>query len=185
MKNTAINTLQYTGIVTLSQYIGTKKIKIAQVHNTGGSVLFDFLSDCLVGDIEKAQTKKPTKLRLVNYVQVSDNLEDGYTFKSASAGFIYLLSSPKKTSSSSESSVTYSFLIPREFLENVQSFSGLGLGLYTNSTTDDESMIPDFVAFCKLPEIHASRNVLTKSSLVVDWKLVISNANTTVQPVKE
>ena len=145
--------------------------------NKGGSVLFDFLSDCLVGDIEKAQPKKPTKLRLVNYTPVSTNSADGYLYKSASAGFIYLLSQPKKISSPAECSVTYSFLVPREFLENVQSFKGLGLGLYANSTADDESEVTDFVAFCLLPE-ELSRNVLTKSSLVVDWKLVIANKTT-------
>ena len=45
MTNTAVNTLTYTGIVTLSQYIENKKVKIGQTHNKGGAPLFKFLSN--------------------------------------------------------------------------------------------------------------------------------------------
>ena len=52
MKNTAINHINYTGIVTLSQYINGKKFLITQKHNAGAHMLFDFLADCLVGNFD-------------------------------------------------------------------------------------------------------------------------------------
>ena len=71
-KNKAINTFTYTGVVTLSQYIGSKKIQVAQVHNAGGASLFEFLADCLIGDIEIAQTKRPTKIKLIYHSKIDD-----------------------------------------------------------------------------------------------------------------
>ena len=65
MKNIATNTLGYTGIVTLSQYINSKKIKIAQVHNEGSYPLFNFLSDCLLGDFSIAALALPNKIMLL------------------------------------------------------------------------------------------------------------------------
>ena len=59
MKNTAINTLKYTGIVTLSQYIGSKKRQIARMHNEGGDALFRFLANCLAGDFTTAKLTMP------------------------------------------------------------------------------------------------------------------------------
>ena len=68
MKNTAINTLNYTGIVSLSQCIGNRKIKIAQMHNTGGASLFNFLANCLIGNFTTAKINYPTKIKLINRI---------------------------------------------------------------------------------------------------------------------
>ena len=55
IKGIAKSSLEYTGIVNLSQYINGKKFTIAQLHNAGGKPLFEFLADCLVGDFEIAK----------------------------------------------------------------------------------------------------------------------------------
>ena len=165
MKNTAINTLTYTGVVTLSQYIGQKKVKIAQIHNKGGNPLFDFLSDCLIGELASAKAKKPEKIRLV----ITDNGIYPQEFAPGS-GFIYPQVQPKKGVNSYESQVTYSFLIPRELFENISTTSNLGLGLYPNSATDLDAT--KYAAFCTLDSSVLSN---LKASLVVDWKLIISN----------
>ena len=87
--------LAYTGIVTLSQYIGTKKIKLAQMYNKGGDSLFTFISDCLTGDFDIARLNRPTKIMLLNCSKENDDSGNtiNINYESAS-GFIYLVSKP-------------------------------------------------------------------------------------------
>ena len=111
MKNTAINTLKYTGIVTLSQYIGAKKVKIAQRHNDGGDALFEFLASGLIGDFAMAKALRPTKIMLLRQTNTPENPIYETT---DNADFYYLLTRPEKLSSVGLSKVRYSFLIPKE-----------------------------------------------------------------------
>jgi hypothetical protein len=172
MKSIARNTLAYTGIVTLSQYIGNKKVKIAQCHNTGGASLFSLLADFFVGEIDKAAAERPKKVKLVNR-RAGDRLEDGYYYEEAAAGFVYLYGNPTiTTSSSSECRVKYSFLISRDLMENITDYTGLGIGLYPKNATEQD--IDKFIAFCPLNE-KVSRGQLANATLVVDWELVIAN----------
>ena len=157
MKNTAINSLSYTGTVTLSQYAGTKKLVVAKIHNTGLNRLFSFLSDCLIGDFEAAKVNRPDKIMLLkkdsdgDYVKASD--------------FIYFLSSPEKVYSTSASIVKYSFIIPRDML--LKDFHGIGLYAYI----DKEYTNP--AAYCAIDKDKIKLS--TSSVLVVDWELNIAN----------
>jgi hypothetical protein len=172
LKNTAVNALNYTGIVTLSRYNGTKKIKIAQTHNTGKNSLFNFLADCLVGDFDTAKLDRPTKIMLLKKHKVTDSDGESTTdaYESAS-GFIYLLNKPEKVYNQSGSTVRYSFAISRDILESTN-FDNLGIGLYCNSATSLD--IENFAAFC---EIDISVNDVSDSALlVVDWELNIHNS---------
>lgn len=169
MKNTAINTLKYTGIVTISQYIGSKKIKLAQTHNAGGNSLFNFLADCLVGDFSIAALNRPTKIRLLNYSETKDTATgkkiENYTPVS---DFLYLYTKPEKVYNISKGIVRYSFVISRDILESSDFNS---IGLYNDSATELET--ENFAAFC---EINIPRTeILASSLLVVDWELIISN----------
>ena len=171
MKNTAVNTLTYTGIVTISQYIGAKKVKIAQKYNTGGTTLFDFLSDCLCGDWTLAKAKRPTKIKVLEWSQDGQNRD----YKSIS-GFIFLRNPPEKVEDQeqpNQSRVRYSFLIPRDMFENISGTRGLGLGLYASGALETEP--GNFSAFCELDELGQNLTSLSNSSLVVDWELVIAN----------
>jgi hypothetical protein len=171
MKNTAINTLGYTGIVTLSQYIGSKKVEIAKVHNAGGKILFDFLSDCLIGDFDIAKINRPTKIMLLNCYDKEDESTGSITpvYESVS-GFIYLLTKPEKVFDAKNGVVRYSFSIPRSQLEG-GSMSFNSIGLYANSTT---ALSPeDFAAVCKVD--ITPTDISMSSALVVDWELYISN----------
>lgn len=179
MKNTAKNTLTYTGEVTLSQYIGTKKVKVAQVHNTGRASLFEFLSDCLVGDVEIAKAKRPTKIRMLQ--READYTTPGAYTYTAVSGFIYLLTAPEKSNSRPDQcSVRYSFLIPKDFLGAVTNFNTLGLGLYTDSATDLNLDIENFAAFCLIGSSSSNVSISTNASLAVDWELTIENRATDV-----
>lgn len=173
MKNTAINTLSYTGIVTLSRYNGSKKIKIAQIHNEGGYPLFNFLSDCLIGDFEIAKLNRPIKIMLLDRTANSGGSYE-YTEKS---GFIFAYSTPEKVydneKTGAKSTVRYSFRIPRDLLEGTTFNS---IGLYTNSASTAEN----WAAVVVLDEedratVTSVSNSSVASALVLDWELNFYN----------
>lgn len=180
MKNKAINTLGYTGIVTLSQYNGSKKIQLAQIHNTGGASLFTFLANCLIGDFTYAKTNWPTKIKILERVALDESAtEKRYDYYSAS-GFIFLRTTPEIIQNNlNECRVRYSFMVPRDLLENVNSSGDFGLGLYTHSAS--ESSPEDFAAYCSLSnDLNVSMSELATASLLVDWELVIANNNSKI-----
>lgn len=171
MKNKAINTIKYTGIVTLSRYDGIQKVKIAQAHNEGFNPLFDFLTDCLVGKFNN--NKRPAKIKLLKRELSTDNSGNIIESYQDLTGFIYLLREPDKSSTdSSRGIVRYSFIIPRDYMETLDDTENLGLGLYTNSETDSVEGLKNFAAYC---ELGLDRNDIAGASLAVDWELIISN----------
>ena len=87
MRNITRDNLKYTGIVTLSQYIDGQKMLIKKIQNEGGKSLFDFFTDCLMGEFDLAKFKRPVKIKLLS-------LEGSEYFSKSS--FIYLLSRPEK-----------------------------------------------------------------------------------------
>ncbi len=180
MKNTAINTLNYTGIVTLSQYIGSQRIELARKHNSGGSPLFDFLADCLIGNFTMAKLLRPTKIMLVKRTENKDpttGAVSSYSYESKS-GFIYLLTKPEKIYSSTQCKVRYSFIVPKDQLESITDYKDLGIGLYTNAVADsatDSGSLENYAAFCLLDNNDLSKSTRIGAALVVDWELIISN----------
>ena len=171
MKNKAINTLTYTGIVTLSQYIGSKKVKIAEMHNSGGASLFSFLANCLAGDFSFASKTMPAKVRFLE--REHSKVDDTYSYRELTQ-FVPYRTPPVPKSSSDGSSVRYSFVIPREYIEHLEVSNlgnTLGLGLYAANALDED--IDDCMAFCELAEID--KNSMVNTYLVVDWELIISN----------
>jgi hypothetical protein len=167
MKNIAINNLKYTGIVTLSQYIGSKKVKIAQVHNSGGDSLFNFLASSLIGDFTMAKALRPTKIMLLK----QENTSDEPIYRTTdNADFYYLLTRPEKITSVGLSRIKYSFLIPKEVIDSLADFEKLCVGLYADAATADEPS--NYAAVCNL---GISKNNVVSASLVVDWELIISN----------
>lgn len=172
MKNRVRNSLNYTGIVTLSSYKGTKKVKVMQVLNAGDSQLFEFLADCFLGELERAMPKRPAKIKLLH-------ISDTGVVESASSGFIGLLSQPSVSIDATQCSITYSFLIPRDQLESMTSMTDLGLGLYSSQTLNSEEDIYKYIASCRLEDLPTkltTTDILASSSLVVDWELIISNS---------
>ena len=166
MKSSTANPLKYTGIVTLSQYTGNKKRKIAQMHNTGGNPLFSFFSDCLIGDFESARINRPIKIMLLKQV-LSDGADSEPTYESKS-DYIYLTTPAEKVyySTLTEGVVRYSFVVTREELENTD-FNCIGL--YTNSTKLSD--FRDYAAICSV----GNMNISPSSALLIDWELIISN----------
>jgi hypothetical protein len=160
---TTTASIGYTGIVTLSQYIGGKKFIVAKTHNAGGKPLFNFLADCLVGDFEIARIDRPTKILLLN---IDDNQQKSVA---TDTRFIYMLSKPERVYSDSEGIVRYSFIVPQDIFAGTK-FNAIGL--YTDTATTQD--VNDYAAFCTLaPDFF--NNVSVSSVLVLDWELHISN----------
>lgn len=169
MKNTAINTLGYTGIVTLSQYIGNKKIKIAQMHNSGGNPLFNFLSDCLVGDFDVAALSRPTKIMLLKGSEEKDDTNGTVSMRYEKAStFMFLRTKPEKVYNKSKGIVRYSFQVSKDFLAN-NTFNYIGL--YNNSASEQD--LDKFAAIC--PVDLPTSTLSSSAILIVDWELIISN----------
>ena len=166
--STTNNSLKYTGVVTLSQYIGDKKVEIAKVHNAGAYPLFNFLSDCLLGDFELANLNRPTKIMLLSKVYDSAN-SNSFDYVSNS-GFMSVTSKPEKVYDSNTSSkIRYSFIITRDKLEGT-SFDCIALYPMSASMQDYKN----FSAICDVRQKDMS-TIASTMSLVVDWELTISN----------
>ena len=173
MKNKIINTLNYTGIVTLSQYIGAKKVKVATLQNAGGSLLFDFLYDCLTGSYNRV--KRPTKIMVMRKTaQTEDNASNSYM---PASGFVFLRSVPEKDMTNKPGCVRFSFVLPRDLFDNLRESENetYYLGLFAHNTVWEN--IDDYMAICEL-DFELSK--LQNASLVVDWELFITNKNSDV-----
>ena len=164
MKNKAINTLEYTGVVRLSQYIGSKKVEVAKLQNEGSYSLFNFFADCLVGDFEVAQINRPTKIMLLQ----KDSKTSEFTSKS---GFIFQTSKPEKVYDTAKGTVRYCFIIPKDLISSIKPETVTHIGLYANSATDGEE-----TNFSALVGVDLTNDDLASAAAVlVDWELNISN----------
>lgn len=157
--NKAINNLKYTGRVTLSQYINGKKIEFAQIHNSGGDALFNFLYDCLLGDFNTAKSQRPTQIMLL---QVQG---DGGSFVARSSPILV------RNTAKINNGVRYSFLIDGTLIDN--SFSHIGLYSALNSVESAN----EYAAIIALPDNFDSAGTDPSVALVVDWELHFSNGN--------
>lgn len=170
MKNIAINTIEYTGIVKLSQYIGSKKVEFARFHNSGSYSLFNFFADCLIGDFDVAKLHRPTKIMLLS----QDETTKEY---SSLSGFIYQTSKPEKVYATTKGSVKYSFIIPKDLITTIQAESISSIGLYADSARDGD--VDDYSAI--VPVSLNADKVAASSAVIVDWVLNISNRNAEVE----
>ena len=167
MKNTAINSLGYTGIVTISQYIGSKKVKIAQIHNEGRKSLFNFIADCLAGDFDSASIDRPYKIMLL---KATKDIGSDELILEKRSDFISLVSNPEKIYSPNSGIVRYSFIVTKDKLDTTD-FNCIGL--YAKSTIVSESDINNFAAICEVDTGEYQLSI--SSALVIDWELHVSN----------
>lgn len=169
MKNAAVNNLRYTGTVTLSQYINNKKIPIKQIKNSGGNSLFNFLSNCLMGDFDTAYYERPTKIMLL-YTTAKGEDPSKISVEPVS-GFIHFLTQPERIysdTSMASSTVCYSFVIPMDLIESTNFNS---IGLYADMATELDA--ENYAALCDVGDM--SRMQSASSVLLVDWRLTITN----------
>lgn len=178
MNNGALSGLRYTGVVTLSQYINGKKRIIGKVKNTGGLPLFDFFTDCLIGNYDTAQFNRPSKIMLLKHTkQVDTNGNESAELVPVS-GFIYMINRPEKVTGSElfgsiidtdvASAACLSFLVPATAIS--ETFTHIGL--YTDSAGLYD--IDNYAAL--VPVDIANFNFTSESVLLLDWYLIVSNS---------
>lgn len=170
MKNTAVNSLQYTGIATLSQYIGSKKVEIAKFKNKG-LALFDFLTDCLIGKFDTAKYKRPISIMLLERTEETVSGVTTYDYESRSA-FIPITSA-EKVYDPTKGIVRYSFTVYRDQIDK-RSFNSIGL--YCSAAVDDYKNNMSAVVYDPALQNGGTFNLDIASALVVDWELYIANA---------
>lgn len=163
IKGSTVSTLGYTGIVTLSQYAGTRKTVLTRTHNEGGQALFNYLARCLQGDFSSVAVDRPAKIMLLNIDA------DGNKTKAINSGFIYITAEPQLVYSTTESIVKYSFIISPDMLIGTN-FNAIGL--YAASATESDL---DNIAACCNVNFEQQDSLSLSSVLVVDWELHISN----------
>ena len=121
MNNISKNMLGYIGTVTLSRYIGNKKIKIMELHNSGGTSLFSFLTDCLLGLFDTAQFKRPYKIMLLKEVSTT-----GTPSFTGASKFILPKTIPEKVEVTTNLGVVrYSYMLDKTMLTS--DFDHIGL----------------------------------------------------------
>jgi len=168
MKNIARNTLTYSGKVTLSQWVGSKKIVVGQTHNSGGKLLFDFLASCFIGDFGGAYSKLPRQIGI--YTEKNGLISSGHKFP--------LIAAAKQVESTAKNStVRYSFSIPFEVISSISSFENVYIGLYPENPINPDAAYADYLANFSLRDLKKSSFFLN-SALVVDWDLQIINGGT-------
>lgn len=59
-----IANIGYRGKVTVSVQAGNKIISKKEYHNTGSLLLFNFLCNCIKGDVMAAENQRPTTIKL-------------------------------------------------------------------------------------------------------------------------
>lgn len=174
MNSTATNNIGYSGVVTLSKYVKSKKVQIAKMHNEGRKPLFNFLAECLLGNFDAAAVLRPTKIMLLNIT--TDNKEE---IISSSSGFISYVTIPERADSSSIDGavIKYSFIVPRAILQATTHEGGFThIGLFNE--TDSDEMSP--AAVVEINKEDANMTALTSSAvLVVDWELSLQPINST------
>ena len=174
MRQDTLQTLGYTGIVTLSQYIGDKKVKIKQLKNHGGEALFDFFAYCLKGDFSVADALRPNKILLLSKQQSEQSSESTYSALGAGQGYYTISTTPEKIYSAGACKVRYSFIISKDVLRGLNSTENVYLGLYPSSANYGNIDVNNFSAICKLGSLDL---IPTNAALVVDWELIISNVS--------
>lgn len=175
MTNKILNSVGYSGKVTLSIQEGNKILKTQEFNNSGTSHLFSFFAHCLMGNFDEASLYRPTKIRLLK-VNIDESTGAETSAEDAS-GLIYLRSRPERiyNPKTQGETVKLSFMVPRTMISAV-GFNRIGLYPHFASIED----IYDYSAYCDLSGNEdlgvESYNAWTLSSvLLVDWELTVSN----------
>lgn len=187
----ALNPLKYTGVVTLSQYIGSEKVLITKIHNEGTNQLFNYLADCLIGNYEAAKANRPAKIMLL---KVPSNDTEDDTEITAASPFIYIRTLPEKVIVEDPEGLTYpavrySFIVSQEVISN-KDFNAIGLFLERSTDiTQYAARIDlkaselfaaedsDAAALSNGASFREAINSATFLTLVLDWEIYITNSS--------
>lgn len=153
----AKDNIDYSGEVTVKVAHGTRVVKTLTHHNAGALPLFEFITLCLAGDYY--QNKLP------RYLRVFDSLEHEITLRPVVAN-----SSPSYINTSTESSVTLSFVVPYSLLTQYTDIKTLKIYSTENYADSNKSNYSASIT------LNSAISISSTSNLVVAWKMVVRNA---------
>ena len=172
-KHTKINNgINYRGEVSISVMDGKRKL-CAVTHNNGKKGLFNFLSNCLLGNFTAAKSSYPSKIACFGAVADSDT-----AFVRLSSFVKYDSSRWEDKETSTESSIYFHFRIPYSVL-----IPGTisKLRLYTNEVSG-ENVEEDICAEIDLEDtkyITVPDTTDGNFTIIVDWKMTLTDKTLT------
>ena len=170
-KHTKINNgINYHGEVSISVMDGKRKL-CAVTHNNGGKGLFNFLSNCLLGNFVAAKSSYPSKIAC--FGKVNDTDTDTKLVRLSS--FIRYDSSRWETKETSTgSSIYFHFRIPYSALKPGTISI---LRLYTNEVSgeDAEEDICAEISLDATKYITVPDTTDGNFTVIVDWKMTLTD----------
>lgn len=166
-KHTKINNgINYHGEVSISVMDGKRKL-CAVTHNNGGKGLFNFLSNCLLGNFVAAKSSYPSKIACFGTVTDTD------TKPVKLSSFIrYDSSRWEAKETSTGSSIYFHFRIPYSALKPGTISE---LRLYTNEVSG-EGVEEDICAKINLKDsITVPDTTDGNFTVIVDWKMTLTD----------
>ena len=158
--------INYHGEVSISVMDGKRKL-CAVTHNNGKKGLFNFLSNCLLGNFTAAKSSYPGKIACFGAVADSDT-----AFVRLSSFVKYDSSRWEDNETSTESSIYFHFRIPYSVLKPGTISI---LRLYTNEISS-ENAEENICAEIKLNDsITVPDTTDGNFTIIVDWKMTLTD----------
>ena len=176
-KKKSVNSLAYSGNVTIQVLHGNKVVSSRKVHNAGRKPLFDFITYCLGNNYPESMAPRflrvyncnsePQESTLSTTLTSSNEMSDIVAFSSITYSY---------DSVNIASQVNFSFLIPGSHIINSEVSHAIDtLALYSSDTFNDRG---DPLAYLFLKDSQGNRDPIEITSgvnLVIIWSLSIGN----------
>ena len=179
-KQVANSNIGYQGVVTITTYKGKQRKSSFSQKNAGKASLFNFLVNCLSGQLE--ENNRPNFIRLLGIDPNNQQPQPKYISLTSHIKAAKIATEPAiEPNNDSAANITYSFLVPYSMLQTTNTKMYIYKAQLLNNTTDTSAQI------CAQADISVpdgfERPALDRSkpdySLVIDWKLSIANKETT------
>lgn len=183
-KKKSVNTIAYSGNVTIQVLHGNKVVSSRKVHNAGRMDLFKFIAYCLGNNYMESMAPrylrtfncdaKPTESNLGNQLTIGHEMSDIVAFSSITYS---------QSSNPDIAKVSLSFLVPGSHLINTSESKINTLCLYSTDTFEEARMSSP-IAYVYLEDAQGQEDPIEFTSgvnIVIIWELSIGNATTTQQ----
>ena len=162
-----MNSLTYTGNVTVSIVKNKTIIKTYHGHNSGSKELFHFFAYALAGKYKIAESLRP--LRIMLFEKTTDKPEG-----QAVSNYIGINvpTTVEATTDNTSYKATLHFLIPYTYI------TGNKVDIYKLYPLNSADALAIFDAEAAGQAIDLSNINKAKYSLIVDWELLVSNTTT-------
>jgi hypothetical protein len=177
--------INYSGNIKLTTYIGNKVYEQKCYHNKGALALYRFLANCLADNFPAAYHLRPFQIRLLSYADADDANAPpaGFRVNPATLNritpvttFINLSAAPEITYRTSDNtcgcSVSFSFMFPYDSLGTTDKGANI-VAIYGPGISD--SAIGDFCAYYLLTRTMNTTDADGNNTTVEVWDPIIKD----------